>query len=258
MAARAIALAGRDRQFGFATELASIPAFYSLIGLIGLIVFAVGIGILRVLSEPGFERKPAPHLIRADTGSHPENTSMKLTSVCDPCVDRLRTLQWRKGAFTMALGPQTRRPTLLAAALALVAVVGASPARADRCDDIAKELKNQIDGLKISMNTGNMVYLTHPAAKELSIGCRGRNYSIELYAKGDRKPKPEFLALVGSMAAIVFTVTKDDTTTGSTRCLKRLGILRGDKIVMRYRRLNMECTRTKTEASIAMTRGKDE
>jgi len=37
-----------------------------------------------------------------------------------------------------------------------------------------------------------------------------------------------------------------------------LGILRGDKIVMRYRRLNMECTRTKTEASIAMTRGKDE
>jgi hypothetical protein len=34
--------------------------------------------------------------------------------------------------------------------------------------------------------------------------------------------------------------------------------LRGDKIVMRYRRLNMECTRTKTEASIAMTRGKDE
>jgi len=158
----------------------------------------------------------------------------------------------------MALGPQFRRPTLLAAALALVAVVGASPARADRCDDIAKELKNQIDGLKISMNTGNMVYLTHPAAKELSIGCRGRNYSIELYAKGERKPKPEFLALVGSMAAIVFTVTKDDTTTGSTRCLKRLGILRGDKIVMRYRRLNMECTRTKTEASIAMTRGKDE
>jgi hypothetical protein len=61
----------------------------------------------------------------------------------------------------MALGPQFRRPTLLAAALALVAVVGASPARADRCDDIAKELKNQIDGLKISMNTGNMIYLTH-------------------------------------------------------------------------------------------------
>ena len=27
---------------------------------------------------------------------------------------------------------------------------------------------------------------------------------------------------------------------------------------MRFRRLNMECTRTKTEASIVITRGKDE
>ena len=56
----------------------------------------------------------------------------------------------------MALGPQFRRPTLLAATLALAAVVGASPARADRCDDIAKELKNQIDGLKISVNTATL------------------------------------------------------------------------------------------------------
>ena len=160
----------------------------------------------------------------------------------------------------MALGPQFRRPTLLAAALALVATVGASPARADRCEDTAKELKNQIDGLKISVNTGNMIYLSHPAAKELSLGCRaqGQNYSNELYAKGDRKPKPEFIALVGAMAAIVFTVTKDDTTTGASRCLKRMGILRGDKVSMRYRRLNLECTRNKTEASIAVTRGKDE
>ena len=158
----------------------------------------------------------------------------------------------------MALGSQFHRPTLLAATLALVAVVGASPARADRCDDIAKELKNQIDGLKISMNTGNMIYLTHPAAKELSLGCRGRNYSIELYAKGDRKPKPEFISLVGSMAALVFSVTKDDTTTGATRCLKRMGLLRGDKIAMRFRRLNLECQRNKTESWIAITRGKDE
>jgi hypothetical protein len=158
----------------------------------------------------------------------------------------------------MALGPQFRRPTLLAAALALVAVVGASPARADRCDDIAKELKNQIDGLKISMNTGNMVYLTHPAAKELSLGCRGRNYSIELYAKGDRKPKPEFFKLVAASAAIIFTVPKDDTETGTARCIKRMGILRGDKVSMRFRRLNMECTRTKTDASIVVTRDRDE
>jgi hypothetical protein len=145
-----------------------------------------------------------------------------------------------------------------AAALALFAAVGPSPARADRCDDIAKDLADQIDRMKVNFKAANIVYLTHPSAKELSVGCRGDNYSIELYAKGDRKPKPEFLTLVGAMAAIVFTVTKDDTTTGSTRCLKRMGILRGDKISMRYRRLNMECTRTKTDASIAITRGKDE
>lgn len=37
-----------------------------------------------------------------------------------------------------------------------------------------------------------------------------------------------------------------------------MGILRGDKVSMRYKRLNMECARTKTEASIAITRPKDE
>jgi hypothetical protein len=151
-----------------------------------------------------------------------------------------------------------RRPIFLVAALALVAAFCASPARADRCDDSAKELANNIDKLKVNFKAGNVVYMTHPLAKELSVGCRGNNYSIELYAKGERKPKPEFIALVGAMAAIVFTVTKDDTTTGASRCLKRMGFFRGDKVTMRYRRLNLECQRTKTEASIAITRGKDE
>ncbi|MCK1512050.1 hypothetical protein IVB22_05595 [Bradyrhizobium sp. 190] len=158
----------------------------------------------------------------------------------------------------MALGPHLRQPTLFAATLALVAAFSVSPARADRCEDIAKELKNQIDGLKISVNTGNMIYLTHPAAKEFSLGCRGRNYSNELYAKTDRKPKPAFFELIASAGAIVFTIPKQDVATGSSRCIKRMGILRGDKISMRFRRLNMECTRTKAEASIVVTRGKDE
>ena len=158
----------------------------------------------------------------------------------------------------MDLGTRLRRPTLLAVALALLAAIGTSPARADRCEDIAKELKNQIDGLKISINTGNMIYLTHPAAKELSLGCRGRNYSVELYGKADRKPKPQFLELIAAAGAIVFTIPKPDVATGSSRCIRRMGILRGDKISMRFRRLNMECTRTKTEASIVVTRGKDE
>jgi hypothetical protein len=93
----------------------------------------------------------------------------------------------------MALGSRLRRPTLLAATLTLLAALNASPARADRCEDIAKELKGQIDGVKISVNTGRMIYLSHPAAKELSIGCRGNNYAIELYAKADRKPKRHHL-----------------------------------------------------------------
>jgi hypothetical protein len=150
------------------------------------------------------------------------------------------------------------RGIVVAAALGLCVVFAASSARADRCDDSAKELANQIDKLKVNFKAGNIVYMTHPLAKELSVGCRGNNYSIELYAKGERKPKPEFIALVGAMAAIVFTVTKDDTTTGASRCLKRMGFFRGDKVTMRYRRLNLECQRSKSEASIAITRGKDE
>ena len=157
----------------------------------------------------------------------------------------------------MTLNFNVRGAILVAAAITGL-VTFAAPARADRCDDSAKELANQVDRLKVNFRAANVVYLTHPAAKELSVGCRGDKYSIELYAKGDRKPTPEFFALVGSMAAIVFTVTKDDTTTGATRCLRRMGMLRGDKVTMRYRRLNMECTRTKTDASIAITRGKDE
>jgi hypothetical protein len=150
------------------------------------------------------------------------------------------------------------RSAALAAALALPAVFAAPSAHADPCDDIAKQLASQLDGLKVNFKARNIVYLTHPAAKELSLGCRGQNYSTELYAKGDRRPKPEFYKLVGAAAAIVFTVPKDDTTTGTTRCLKRMGILRGDKVSIRFRRLNMECTRTKTDASIAVTRDKDE
>jgi hypothetical protein len=161
------------------------------------------------------------------------------------------------GTATMALST-FHRPILLAAMLALAASFGTSPARADRCEDIANELRNQIDGLKISVNTGNMIYLSHPAAKELSLGCRGRTYSNELYAKADRKPKPAFYELIASAGAIIFTIPKQDVATGSSRCIRRMGLLRGDKVAMRFRRLNMECTRSKTDASIVVTRGKDE
>jgi hypothetical protein len=148
--------------------------------------------------------------------------------------------------------------TVALAMLALFAVLAASPARADRCDDSAKELANNIDKMKVNFKAANTVYLTHPLAKELSVACKGDKFSIELYAKTDRKVSQDFINLVGAMAAIVFTVTKDDTTTGASRCLKRMGLLRGDKVNMRYRRLTLECQRSKNEAWIAITRGKDE
>jgi hypothetical protein len=152
---------------------------------------------------------------------------------------------------------------LIFATLALLITVVAldtSPARAyQRCDDIANQLKNQIDGLKVGITAANTIYLSHPQASELSLGCSGRNFKNELYAKADgRKPKPAFLDLVGSAAAIIFSLTKDETLTGATRCIKRMGLLRGDTVKMRYRRLDFECTRTKTESSIAVSRGTDE
>ena len=151
-----------------------------------------------------------------------------------------------------------RRAIQLAAILALFAGLAASAARADQCDDIAKQLAGAIDGLKVNFKAANIIYLTHPAATELSLGCRGKDYSNELYAKGDRKLKPEFLNLVGSAAAVIFTLPKDDTMTGTSRCLKRLGVLRGNKITLRYKRLDMVCDRTRTEASIVVRRGLDQ
>jgi hypothetical protein len=158
----------------------------------------------------------------------------------------------------MTSGLPIRRPILLAAALTLFATLAASPARADQCDDIAKQLTGAIDGLKVNFKAANIIYLTHPAATELSLGCRGTEYATELFAKGDRKLKPEFLSLVASAAAVIFTLPKDDTATGTSRCLKRMGILRGNKITLRYKRLDMVCDRTRTDASIVVRRGLDQ
>src|ERR1700752_606190 len=106
---------------------------------------------------------------------------------------------------------QFLRPILLAAALAFFAAFTASPARADRCDDTAKQLAEAIDGLKVNFKAANIIYLTHPAATEVSLGCLVSKYATELYSKGDRKPNPDFLNLVGSAAAVIFTLPKDDT-----------------------------------------------
>jgi len=162
----------------------------------------------------------------------------------------------------MTLKVEVRKLTALAAALITAIVVGiasASPARADRCDDIAGQLKNQIDGIKVGITAANVVYLSHPLAKELSLGCASRNYSNELYAKADgRKAKPEFVDFVAGAAALVFTLPKDEMQKGVGRCLSQMGIFRGDDVKSRFRRLDMNCSRTKAEISIAISRRKDE
>jgi hypothetical protein len=144
------------------------------------------------------------------------------------------------------------------AALALLAAFAASPACADRCDDLAAQLKNQIDGMRIGQTAANLIYLAHPSAREVTLGCSGRNFSNQLFAKSDRKPKPAFIDLIASAAAIIFTLPKDYMVTGATRCIKRMGLFRGDDVTIRYRRLDMRCTRTKTESTITISRSLDQ
>jgi hypothetical protein len=98
------------------------------------------------------------------------------------------------------------------------------------------------------------------ASRELSLGCSGRNFKNELYAKADsRKPKPAFLDLVGSAAAIIFTQPKETIPWPASRAASiGRGCCAATLIKMRYRRLDFECTRTKTEASIAISRHPNE
>ena len=143
-------------------------------------------------------------------------------------------------------------------AAALVIALAASPARADRCDDLASQLKSQIDGLRIGQTAAGVIYLAHPNAREITLGCSSRSYANQLYAKSDRKPPATFLDLMAGASAIVFTLPKDDMLKGVTRCVKRMGLLRGDDISIRYRRLDMHCVRTRTESTITVSRSKDQ
>lgn len=153
-----------------------------------------------------------------------------------------------------------RKHFSITAALLVAALVAlaASPARADRCDDLANQLKSQIDGLRIGQTAAGVIYLAHPNAREITLGCSSRNFSNQLFAKADRKPAAAFLDLMAGTSAIVFTLPKDDLLKGVTRCVKRMGLFRGDDVSIRYRRLDMRCTRTKTESNITISRSKDQ
>jgi hypothetical protein len=147
----------------------------------------------------------------------------------------------------------------VSAAVLVMSAALATPARADRCDDLARQLKSQIDGLSIGRTAANVIYLDHPAAKQLRLGCASRTVSNEIYAASDsRKPTPAFANLVAGAAAIVFTIPKPDTLKGANRCLSRMGLFRGDDVKLRYRRLDLRCTRSKTSATITISRGKDD
>jgi len=166
-------------------------------------------------------------------------------------ANRFKTSGFRsRAAFAAA--------SILLAGICVVAL-GSAPARADRCDDLAGQLKNQIDGLSVGKTAANAIYLSHPAAKQLMLGCPNRKFTFELIAGSDsRKPKPAFVDLVARASAIIFTIPKSDTLKGVNRCIRRMGILHGSDVRTRYRRLNMHCTRTKTSAAISVSRGNDE
>src|SRR6266481_2849204 len=150
-----------------------------------------------------------------------------------------------------------RRSGLLAT-FAFVAAFTSSPARADRCDDLANQLKGQIDGMRVGQTAAGTIYLAHPSAREITLGCSGKSFSNQLFAKADRKPTAAYLNLIASAAAIIFTLPKDDMLKGATRCVKRTSLISGEDDSIRYRRLVMRCMRTKTESSITISRSLDQ
>jgi hypothetical protein len=136
--------------------------------------------------------------------------------------------------------------------------LAASAARADSCDDLAKQLKAQIDGLTIGETKVNMVSLQHPAVKRASLGCASRNITNEVYASTEsRKPSDAFYDFVARAAALVFTIPKSDALNGATRCVKRIGFIRGYSIATRYRGLNVRCFGGKDGTTVSISREKD-
>jgi len=164
-----------------------------------------------------------------------------------------------RGYSRMTFDRLLHQAVIGAATAGLAALLAASPAgAADRCDDLAQHLKDQIDGMRIGQTAAGTIYLAHPKAREITLGCSAKNFSNQIFAKADRKPSAGFIELVASAAAIIFTLPKDDMQRGATRCIRRMGFLHGDDVSTRYRRLDMRCARTKTESSITISRSKDQ
>ena len=150
-----------------------------------------------------------------------------------------------------------RFPAIMPALVLVMAALGVSPARADRCDDLAKDLAAQITGLKIGKTVAGVIYLEHPAVTQASLGCQSRNRSNDVFASTDKKkPTEAYYDFIGTAAALVFTIPKPDALKGAKRCVSRTNIVRGYNIDSRYRRLDIHCTVAKTGVRITMSREK--
>ena len=134
-----------------------------------------------------------------------------------------------------------------------------SPARADRCDDLAKQQADQIPGLKIGETRGGTIALSHPAVTQASLGCSSKNRTNSMYAATDKKsPADSYYDFLAQASALVFTITKDDTLRGIQRCVSRTNMLRGYELDTRYRKLDIHCAVAKTGVRISVSRAKDE
>ena len=150
-----------------------------------------------------------------------------------------------------------RHSAVAAALIAAMAALGSTPARADRCDDLAKDLVNQIPGLKIGKTVAGVIYLEHPAVTQASLGCSSRNRTNDVFASTDKKkPAEAYYDFIGTAAALVFTNPKPDAVKGAKRCVSRTNIIRGYNIDSRYRKLDVHCTVAKTGVRITMSREK--
>lgn len=136
--------------------------------------------------------------------------------------------------------------------------LGAGMARADACDDLARQLTNQIDGLVVGATSANAIALKHPAVGRASLGCRSRNVTNEVFAAtASRKPADGFYGFTAQAAALVFTIPRDDVLKGIRRCVGRIGLLRGNTIATRYRRLDIRCTGGKAGITVSVSRERD-
>lgn len=80
-------------------------------------------------------------------------------------------------------------PAVIAATVAMAITV--TTARADRCDDLAAQVANQIGGVKVGRAAANTVALSHPAVRTMHLGCRSRTVTNQIEASAEgRDPLP--------------------------------------------------------------------